>query len=176
MSYEDKRYRLIIDNLVKIIETRKNRDNSITVVIDGKKYKIKVNKISENKLLVRVGKDEFTITYDDDSGLYFINDEPYRAKIVEDLLSKPHKAIKIPFMKKSAYESFSNCVTSPITGKIVSINVKLGEKINKGDLVAVIESMKIRNEIFSDKSGIVKKIYYSPGQIIKKGEKIIELE
>jgi len=176
MSYEEGTYRLIIDNLVKIIEAKKNKDETITIIIDGKKYRIEAKKISENKLLVRIGRDEFTITFDADSKMYFINGEPYNIKIIRDKSPRTRKSIKIPFVKKSAHEICSNYVVSPITGKIISIHVKPGEKISKGDLVAVIESMKIRNEISSDKSGVVKKIYYAPGQVIKKGEKIIELE
>ncbi len=176
IKHIDGKYRLIIDNLIKVIEARKNRDETLTIVIDGKKYRIKADKISENKFYIRVGDEEFTITFDAESKMYFINGEPYNVKIIKEKSTKTSKSIRIPFVKRGSHEVYSNCVVSPITGKIVSIHVNPGDKVNKGDVIAVIESMKIRNEISSDKSGVVKKIYYAPGQVVKKGEKIIELE
>lgn len=176
MMNKDGRYKLIVDNLARIIEAKKNKDESITISIEGRKYRVKVDKISENKFIVKVNDDELTITLDDDHNIFFVDNTPYRARIIRETTASTRSSIKIPFVKETISPLRGKYILSPITGRIIDIKVKYGDKISKGDLIAIIESMKIRNEVLSDKSGVVKKLFVSIGQVVKKGGKIVEIE
>ena len=46
-------------------------------------------------------------------------------------------------------------VESPITGNVIEISVEIGQSVEEGDLLIVIESMKMENEIFSEVSGTI---------------------
>ena len=46
-------------------------------------------------------------------------------------------------------------IQSPMTGNVVEVSVSVGDQISEGDLIIVIESMKMENEIFSEVSGTV---------------------
>ncbi|MFQ6675394.1 MAG: biotin/lipoyl-containing protein [Fidelibacterota bacterium] len=59
-------------------------------------------------------------------------------------------------------------VRAPIPGLITSVFVKPGAKINRGDRVAILEAMKMENEIQSFVSGTVEKVAVSPGQSVEK--------
>lgn len=67
-------------------------------------------------------------------------------------------------------------VTAPLPGKIVSINVKEGNKVKEGDLILVIEAMKMENEIYSPVGGIAKEIKVSVGDVVEVGETLLILE
>ncbi len=57
-------------------------------------------------------------------------------------------------------------VESPITGLVVEISVSVGEEVAVGDLLVVIESMKMENEILSEHDGAVKEILIRTNQNI----------
>lgn len=64
----------------------------------------------------------------------------------------------------------------PIAGKIIDINVSVGGSVREGDVVCILESMKMENPILSPVSGVVKEIQVSPGQTVKAGEVIAVIE
>ena len=61
-------------------------------------------------------------------------------------------------------------VEFPITGKIVSVNVKPGDKVEEGDTLCVLDSMKMENPILAPVGGKVSKIELAPGQVVRTGE------
>ena len=66
-------------------------------------------------------------------------------------------------------------VESPITGVIVEISVSVGEEVSDGDLLVVIESMKMENEILSEFDGTVKEILIRQNQNISQEDPMIVL-
>ena len=66
-------------------------------------------------------------------------------------------------------------VESPITGVIVEISVSVGEEVSDGDLLVVIESMKMENEILSEHDGVVKQILVFPNQNISQEDPMLIL-
>jgi len=67
-------------------------------------------------------------------------------------------------------------VEVPITGKIISVAVKVGDFIKEGDVICVLESMKMENPILSAVSGTILEIGVQPEQVVKPGEKIAVIE
>lgn len=55
-------------------------------------------------------------------------------------------------------------VTVPMVGKIVRIEVNVGDKVNEDDPIAILEAMKMEMPIVAPVSGIVKEIRVQPGQ------------
>ena len=76
-----------------------------------------------------------------------------------------------------------NIITSPIVGTFYSAPspekpafVKLGDTVNEGDVVCIIESMKLMNELQSKFSGRVAEIYVNNGDAVEFGQKIMRIE
>ncbi len=67
-------------------------------------------------------------------------------------------------------------VTAPIPGKVVRVNTSAGARINEGDSICEIESMKMENPILAPVSGIVKELAIQPGKVVKTGELLAEIE
>ena len=66
-------------------------------------------------------------------------------------------------------------VTSNMQGTILKIKINKGDKIEKGDVIATIEAMKMEQEIKSEKSGTVKDIFVKEGDSVSSGDYIIQV-
>jgi biotin carboxyl carrier protein len=67
-------------------------------------------------------------------------------------------------------------VEVPITGKIISVNVRAGDAVKEGDTICVLESMKMENPILAPVDGIVTKVGVAVDQVVKPGEVIAVIE
>ena len=66
-------------------------------------------------------------------------------------------------------------VTSEIPGRVASVLVNEGDMVKEGDVIAIIESMKMEIEITAPKHGVVEKVYVSRGNFIKEGEPLVKI-
>ena len=64
----------------------------------------------------------------------------------------------------------------PLTGKIISVNVKPGDSVKEGDIICLLESMKMENPILAPVDGTVVQIEVAPEQIVKPGGIIAIIE
>lgn len=64
-------------------------------------------------------------------------------------------------------------VKSPMPGNILKINVTVGQKVNEGDTLLVLEAMKMENEIAAPKAGTVAQIIVSKGAVVETGAPLI---
>lgn len=67
-------------------------------------------------------------------------------------------------------------VEVPITGKIISVDVKVGDAVKEGDVICVLESMKMENPILAPVDGTVTEIKVAADQAVKPGEAIAVIE
>jgi biotin carboxyl carrier protein len=67
-------------------------------------------------------------------------------------------------------------IRSPMPGKVVKILVAKGAKVTRGQGVAVVEAMKMENELSSPRDGVVKEIAVSEGQPVEGGALLLTLE
>jgi acetyl-CoA/propionyl-CoA carboxylase biotin carboxyl carrier protein len=65
---------------------------------------------------------------------------------------------------------------SPLQGSIFKLEVSEGQEVNEGDLVCVIEAMKMENEITAHKSGKVTKVSISVGDAVASGDPLVTIE
>lgn len=64
-------------------------------------------------------------------------------------------------------------ITSPMPGNILKINVTQGQKVNEGDVLIVLEAMKMENEISATKSGTVAQISVTKGAVVETGTPLV---
>ncbi len=64
-------------------------------------------------------------------------------------------------------------VKSPMPGNILKINVTVGQKVNEGETLLVLEAMKMENEIAAPKAGTVAQIIVSKGAVVETGAPLI---
>ena len=64
-------------------------------------------------------------------------------------------------------------VTSPMPGNILKINVAQGQHVSEGDVLIVLEAMKMENEISATKSGTVAQINVTKGAVVETGTPLV---
>ncbi len=67
-------------------------------------------------------------------------------------------------------------VASPISGKVVNIKVNVGDQVKEGDVLFVVEAMKMENEVHSPVDGVVEDIFISVGDVINPDEMAIRIK
>lgn len=67
-------------------------------------------------------------------------------------------------------------IVAPMPGRVVDIKVKVGEAVENGQELCIIEAMKMQMPIMSPQSGVVREIKVAAGEGIKKGDVMMELD
>ncbi len=67
-------------------------------------------------------------------------------------------------------------VEVPITGKIIGVEAKVGDKVEEGDVICTIEAMKMENPIMAPVAGTIKEIKVTVGQVVSTGNVIAVIE
>lgn len=78
-------------------------------------------------------------------------------------------------VKKSTTPSNSETITAPMPGTITNILVKENESVKKGQVLAILEAMKMENEIFAPNDGTVKSVNISKGASVNVGDVLVTL-
>ena len=66
-------------------------------------------------------------------------------------------------------------MNAPMTGRIIEINVAEGDGVSVGDMLVVIESMKMENEVFSQHEGTLSKLMVADDQNVSEGDPMMEI-
>jgi len=85
-------------------------------------------------------------------------------------------APRLGAMRKRENASSGNDVRSPMHGLIVELGVATGDPVSDGQVVAIIEAMKMMNEIRAHTSGVVSAIHTSAGATVENGSPIVTIE
>ena len=67
-------------------------------------------------------------------------------------------------------------VVAPLPGTITKVVAKAGQKVKKGDVLVVMEAMKMANDIVAEANGTVKAVSVSEGQSVNQGDVLIEFQ
>ena len=63
-------------------------------------------------------------------------------------------------------------LNAPMAGTILDVKVKVGQTVNAGDVICILEAMKLENEVVADKGGVIKSIAVSKGDSVSNGQLI----
>jgi biotin carboxyl carrier protein len=78
--------------------------------------------------------------------------------------------------RKPSAAAATGAVASQMTGRVVRIDVKTGDTVNEGDVLLVIEAMKMENEITAPIGGTVKEIAVNAGARVSEGDTLLVIE
>lgn len=138
-----------------------------------KKYKMKINqKDYEAKILEYSGSDAKVEV----NGVEFIVEFEKDHEMTPTLVRS--NKVSQTSMKKSAPKpsgSSPGDVVAPIPGTVHSIKVEEGDKVSEGDIVLILEAMKMESDIATNHSGTVKKINVAVGDSVQEGQILIQI-
>ncbi len=76
----------------------------------------------------------------------------------------------------AAAPSGSETIAAPMPGTILSVNVKAGDSVKSGDVLLVLEAMKMENEIMAPRDGVVASVMVNKGESVDSGKPMIALQ
>ena len=108
-----------------------------------------------------------------------VNGKVYEVEVeAVDEIEKKIESTPAPVKEevKAKAEEGEKQILAPIAGKILDVVVKQGDSVKKGQTVAIIEAMKLENEIQSAHEGTVKQILISKGSDVRNKDVLMILE
>jgi len=88
----------------------------------------------------------------------------------------PGIVVPPPPTRGSAGSGPDNIIASPLSGRVISILVRPGDRVSAGQEVCVVEAMKMEQSIRAARDGVVKEILVQPMDSVRTNDPLIELE
>ena len=120
------------------------------------------------------GKD-YTATVEDLNGGQMkvtVNGQTYQVEVPQTKAQAPRVAMAAA---AGAQTGGPKNVNSELPGTVTKINVANGQHVKRGDVLLVIEAMKMANDIVSDVDGTVQRVAVTPGQSVNQGDLLVEM-
>lgn len=141
------------------------RKNQYFITYDNTEYKVEADEIKPGYLKIKLGDRviKCVITKGDKDKFVFVEGDVFKVRNIE-----------LTGAKKTKKKEEGN-LNSPISGKVVSIKVKNGDKVKKGDVLMIIEAMKMEYLIRAPYNGKVKKVNFKEKDQIEIGQNTAEI-
>lgn len=140
--------------------------------INGIKFTVGIGDIDGNTVHVEVNGTPYNVELDKAPASKTTVSPAVKAPQAAPRTETGEKVISTPAPAASS----ANAVKSPLPGTIMSFKVNVGDTVNAGDTVCVLEAMKMENDIHTLKGGTVKKILVNVGDSILEGSDIMIIE
>ena len=145
LGREGEAYRILVDGKKVDADAVQISKSTISILLDGKSFVVHVTPMLEGKIKLQTGPHEYT------------------AEVVDprEWKGRKHSVAEVEGKQQ---------IIAPMHGKVIRVLVKAGEAVEAGQGLAVIEAMKMQNEIKSPKKGVVERVLAKEGQNVGAGE------
>ena len=137
--------------------------------INGNEYNVEINSVEGNIADVTVNGAAYQVEMENASAPV---QKPVQAPATA---AAPATTAAAPAPKPAAPAGAGKPVTSPLPGVIIEISVKEGQAVKAGQKVAVLEAMKMENEIQAPSDGTVTAILVNKGDSVLEGAEIVKI-
>jgi biotin carboxyl carrier protein len=144
------------------------------IIIDNKAYEVDFESVSGQPVysLLINGESFEGHVYPSDEGWQVLLMGNFYPIVVEDERDRRMRAA----MGGRVSESGEFLLKAPMPGLVVSIPVSAGQSVEKGDVLVVLESMKMQNELKSPREGVVKEIRANAGESVEQKHTLMIIE
>ncbi len=170
----------------KTLEDVKREDELIKKALAGQLVEKPKKEVPEKGAGIKtynvfVDGDYYSVEIEDASGEIAITQPMVTVKPAPKPVAKPAAPPKVepkpaPAEAPKVVEEIKDIkgsVKAPMPGMIVDIKVEVGQNINKGDEVLILEAMKMQNSLTSPVSGVIKAIKVNSGDSVKQGDVLV---
>lgn len=137
--------------------------------INGNKYEVEIGDIADNIAAVKVNGEDFKVEMEPEA-------EPEKKKVVLGKPAATAAATSDASAADTANVNRDNAVKAPLPGTIVEIKVAVGDEVQAGDTVIVLEAMKMANNLEAEKDGKVTAICVKVGESVMEDDALVVIE
>ena len=152
VSKEGNKVQLTIDGVPYDVDIVMAENGSCSILHEGKSYNA--------ELIRKEGGKSYTVN------------AHYQSYNI-DIIDSQAKYLR---MRKGGDEKQQDKIVSPMPGKVVKIPVKAGDRLQAGDIVVVIEAMKMQNNIEAETSGTITSINVNKGDAVMEGDTLVTIK
>lgn len=134
------------------------------VTVNGKLYAVEVEEVG-------AGQGNFTYAPVQQAAPSPVQQAVPASKAAPDLQAAP----SAPVPKAPVGPVSGELMTAPMPGTILDIKVTEGQSVKAGDIILILEAMKMENEIVSPKDGVVNKIHTSKSTTVSTGDPLVTI-
>jgi biotin carboxyl carrier protein len=148
--------------------------NELTAEFEDKKVKIRFEEtVTSQQIEIQLNGEPFTaFVSHPEPGRVIVSYNTHTFEVIrKDILSAQPE---FNIITASVGESGSN-ITSPMPGRVIKIVVKEGDEVSKGDILLVVEAMKMENNILSPADAIVDRINVEAGDLVDSNAILVHL-
>ncbi len=155
-------------DLKKDIQRRKgNKDmNTFKYTINGKEYTVDIDDVKDTSAKVTINGESFNVEIEKQK-------EPEKKKPV---LGQSKAEEGSEEQTSSAKINTNNALKAPLPGVVTEIKVAVGDEVNAGDTLVVLEAMKMANNLEAEKSGKVTAICVKVGESVMEDTPLVVIE
>ena len=144
------------------------------VSVDGKIYDVDFEEVGDQQiytLLVSGRSFEAHVTEDEDLWQILIHGALYEVDVIDEREKRLKEAAGEGRVETGAY-----VLKAPMPGLVVSVLVKVGDTIEAGDVLVILESMKMQNELKAPREGTITRINIAEGDSVEQRQELIALD
>jgi len=146
-----------------------NRSNKI--LVNDNEREVELSKLSDFSYLLKVDDKVYHITSEKNNSnnySFFIDGFSYDVSVRTLLEDKAHE-----LLKNKAKDNHSAVVKSPMPGLVLKIKKKVGDTVEMGESLILLEAMKMENDIRAASSGEIKEIRVAENSAVEKNEILV---
>ena len=179
------RFNLTVDDDVHEVQTVGEPG---TVILDGERFEGKVDRPAENQRVITIGERRYEVKVVEgevSEGRFCLEMKGERipvelARIEMRTVRGAVAARKIAPAKKTAAKGKADAggegIRAPMPGKVVEVFVEPGEEVEMGDVVLILEAMKMENELRSPMKATVRSVNVKPGDSVAGNQLLVALD
>lgn len=165
--------RLYMDEVEMQVKILRAMKNSYVIGLAGQEYEGRIDRWEINRLAFSInGHDHIAFISEDRDGGGYVSLQGIIFRLRRaDLLTE-----NIPAAGQDASGAGGGHITSPMPGKVIRISVAAGDKVKKGQVLLIIEAMKMENLITAPAEGVVQKVNVGLNQMVETSMALLGLE
>jgi biotin carboxyl carrier protein len=150
-------YTLELDGTQHLVDARRFTGGNWNVIIDGQSYDVELEVAGDNE-----SEGEYNALI--------------RGRVISPLVVRDERHVRMGATSRKLKVEGPQVVVSPMPGKVVKVLVEVGQQVSDGQPVAIVEAMKMENELRSPTAGKVTRIMAQPGQAVEAHAKLLTIE
>jgi len=146
-----------------------------TLNINSTEFVVDVQEAGADKFDVVVGGESYAVTLSGDQAAVAAAPAAVAAPVAAPAAAAPAAAAPAaaPAVRKPAAGAGKGGIKAPMPGVILEVSVKAGDKVKRGQQVAILDAMKMQNVIGAPKDGTIGDICVAAGQSVGHGEVLV---
>jgi biotin carboxyl carrier protein len=141
------------------------------VILEGEALDVDARRVGEGlwSLVIGAGSTLAEVTEEDGVSVVHVDGETYRIRVEEET----RYLIRT---RGGAAAAAGQVLKAPMPGRVVLIEVAVGQRVRRGDGLVILEAMKMENEFRASGEGTVKEIRVQAGQAVNPGDVLMIIE